>query len=412
MRFHPISLLLVLLAVFVSVQAQTTPSPTVVSATASLAGQIKIGETPARGVSVALIAGNRLQNTDATTRITTDADGRYKFTNLAAGNYRVNVLSPGFIVFGTTDLVRNGQQVVLKDGEVVERIDFMLTRGGVITGKIINTNNRPVIGEAVNISTVDDAGQQTPFNPPNGTGGLRTDDRGVYRVYGLPPGRYLISAGQRDGRGGPGFGASRAYIRTFHPEATDVSQAVPLTVEAGKEVSDVDIRLASLETFAAVGRVIEAETGNPVIGALIGHSSVRGGGARGQMQMPPTPGSTDGASSEDGTFRIEGLARGSYSVYVVQDAQNLVTSEYYSEPTTFEITGSDATGLEIKLQRGASLNGTVTLDGNADPNILANVRVNASVRGTGMGGRASNSATVAPSGCSDLASARPREPWR
>ncbi|MFN7928393.1 MAG: hypothetical protein U0Y68_10680 [Blastocatellia bacterium] len=97
-------------------------------------------------------------------------------------------------------------------------------------------------------------------------------------------------------------------------------------------------------------------------------------------------------------FRIEGLARGRYSVYVAQDSQNPATSEYYSEPATFEISTTDVTGLEIKLQRGASITGTVVLDGNADPNLLANVRVNAAVRGNGAGGRANNSAQVAPNG--------------
>lgn len=391
-----------------TVQAQTPAVTTPVLMTASVTGQIKIGETPARGVSVALMMSNRQRNPqinsqtnpDPTTRVTTDADGRYKFTNLAAGTYRVNVLSPGYIVFGTSDLVRNGQQIVLKEGEAVERLDFTLTRGGVITGKVVNSNNRPVIGEAVNLTTIDDAGQQAPFNPPSGGGGLRTDDRGVYRAYGLPPGKYLVSAGQGNGGGGgPGFmAASRAYIRTFHPEATDVTQATPITVEAGKDVTEVDIRLASLETFAAVGRVIEAETGNPVVGVLIGHSTVRGGGRGGQLQAPAGPGSTDGTSGEEGVFRIEGLARGRYSVYVTPDAQNPATSEYYSEPATFEISTTDATGLEIKLQRGASINGTVVVDGSTDQSQLANILVNASVRGNGAGGRANNAAQVASNG--------------
>jgi hypothetical protein len=103
-------------------------------------------------------------------------------------------------------------------------------------------------------------------------------------------------------------------------------------------------------------------------------------------------------SGTEGEFRIEGLARGRYSVYVAQDPQNLATTEYYSEPATFEITASDVTGLEIKLQRGASVSGIIVLDGATDPNILANVRVNASVRGSGLGGRAGNSTNVAPNG--------------
>ena len=378
-----------------------------VSGTASVTGQIKIGDTPARGVSVILLAADRrvapTTPTSTQTRTNTDADGRYKFANLVAGNYRVTVLSPGYIVFGNTELVRNGQQVTLKDGDAVERIDFTMTRGGVIAGKVTSNTNRPIIGEPINITAIDDNGQQVQFNAPEGVG-FRTDDRGNYRVYGLPPGKYLVSAGRGNAQGGPpGFTANRTYQRTFHPEATEEANATPITVEAGKETTEVDIRMASIETFAAAGRVVEAETGKPVAGVLIAHNSVRSGGRGGSMQMPAQPGSTDGLSSDEGEFRIEGLARGKYSVYVAQDQQNALTSEYYSEPATFEITTTDVTGLEIRLQRGASINGLVILDGATDPNVLANIRVSAASRGGGRG----NAAPVTPNGTFRVAGLAP-----
>ena len=285
-----------------------------------------------------------------------------------------------------------------------------MTRGGVITGKVTSNTNRPIIGEPITLAAVDDSGKQVPFNAPEGVG-FRTDDRGNYRAYGLPPGKYLVSAGRGDNRGGPpGLTANRTYQRTFHPEATEESTATPITVEAGKEVTEVDIRMASVETFAAAGRVVEAETGKPISGVLIAHNTVRNGGGRGgPAQMPQIPGGTDGMSGTEGEFRIEGLARGNYSVYVAQDAQNPLTSEYYSEPATFEIATTDATGLEIKLQRGASINGLVLLDGATDPNLLANVRINAAVRssGGGGGGRGGNPAPVTPNGMFRVAGLAP-----
>ena len=171
----------------------------------------------------------------------------YKFANVTAGNFRVTVLSPGYIVFGNSELVRNGQQVTLKDGEAVERIDFTMTRGGVITGKVTSNTNRPIIGEPLTLTAIDDSGQQVQFNAPEGVG-FRTDDRGNYRAYGLPMGKYLVSAGRGDNRGG--FTANRTYQRTFHPEAPEEVNATPITVEAGKEVTEIDIRMASVETFA------------------------------------------------------------------------------------------------------------------------------------------------------------------
>ncbi len=414
MHFGRIHSLLLLLCAATIVSAQPLTQSTT-PATASVTGQLKIGETPARGVSVALMTADRRTAPDAQTssqtRTTTDADGRYKFANVAAGNFRVTVLSPGYIVFGNSELVRNGQQITLKDGEAVERIDFTLTRGGVITGKVTSNTNRPIIGEPITIAAIDDSGQQVQFNAPEGVG-FRTDDRGNYRAYGLPPGKYLVSAGRGNVQGGPpGFAANRTYQRTFHPEATEETTATPITVEAGKEVTEIDIRMASVETFAAAGRVVEAETGKPISGVLIAHNTVRSGGGRGgQMpQMPQTPGGTDGMSGTEGEFRIEGLAHGKYSVYVVQDQQNPLTTEYYSEPATFEITTTDATGLEIRLQRGASINGLVVLDGATDPNLLANLRINAAVRssGGGGGGRGGNPAPVTPNGMFRVAGLAP-----
>jgi Carboxypeptidase regulatory-like domain len=411
MHFGRIHSLILLLCAATIVSAQT-PTQSTLPATASITGQIKIGETPARGVSVALMSTDRRIDAqgNAQTRMTTDADGRYKFASLAAGNYRVNILSPGYIVFGNSELVRNGQQVTLKDGEAIERIDFTMTRGGVITGKVTSNTNRPLIGEPITITAIDEAGKQVQFNAPEGVG-FRTDDRGNYRVYGLPPGKYLVSAGRGNAQGGPpGFTANRTYQRTFHPEASEESNAAPITVEAGKEVTEVDIRMIAIETFAAVGRVVEAETGKAVAGVLIGHSIVRNNGGRGGAQMPQMPGGTDGLSGTEGEFRIEGLARGKYSVYIVQDAQNPLMTEYYSEPATFEITTTDATGLEIKLQRGASINGQIVLDGAANAGVLASLRVNASVRsntGSAGGGRGSNPASVMSDGVFRVAGLAP-----
>jgi Carboxypeptidase regulatory-like domain len=411
MHFGRIHSLILLLCAATIVSAQT-PTQSTLPATASITGQIKIGETPARGVSVALMSTDRRLDAqgNAQTRMTTDADGRYKFASLAAGNYRVNILSPGYIVFGNSELVRNGQQVTLKDGEAIERIDFTMTRGGVITGKVTSNTNRPLIGEPITITAIDEAGKQVQFNAPEGVG-FRTDDRGNYRVYGLPPGKYLVSAGRGNAQGGPpGFTANRTYQRTFHPEASEESNAAPITVEAGKEVTEVDIRMIAIETFAAVGRVVEAETGKAVAGVLIGHSIVRNNGGRGGAQMPQMPAGTDGLSGTEGEFRIEGLARGKYSVYIVQDAQNPLMTEYYSEPATFEITTTDATGLEIKLQRGASINGQIVLDGAANAGVLASLRVNASVRsntGSAGGGRGSNPASVMSDGVFRVAGLAP-----
>ncbi len=370
---------ILLFGLLVGTTAQTIP----VIPTASITGQIKIKDNPAPGVVVTLVGTDRNQTQGAMTKVNTDADGRYKFSQVAAGNYRVVVLAPGYVVFAATDVVRLGQQIAVKDGENVERLDFTMARGGVITGKVTNKENRPVIGEPITLLSVDESGKQTNFNSPD-SGMLRTDDRGEYRVYGLPTGKYLVSAGRGDNRGGgPPVLAlqNRTYLRTYHPDVTDATQAAPITVETGQEVTAIDIRMASVETYAASGRVVDAESGNPVNAVLIAHRTEvrnrRGGGGMGGG--PQGAGTTDGMSGTEGEFKIEGLAAGSYAAYVVQDQ---TTAEFYSEPASFEITSADVTGLEIKLQRGASIAGTIVLDGTTNPDLLNTMQISANVRGS------------------------------
>ena len=393
-------ILLALQSAAISQISQVTTPPT-----ASIAGQIKLSDKIAKGVAVILTSSNQLAGTDSTKRLSTDDDGRYKFTDLAAGTYNINVLSPGYVVFADSAVMRNGQQVTVKDAEAVERVDFTLTKGGVITGRALSVDNRPVIGEPVSAFTMDAKGKQTPFNPPAGVN-YRTDDRGMFRIYGLPPGSYYISVGRGDNRGGGAafFAATRTYQRTYHPSTSDVQSAEAVAIEAGQELTDVDVRMVSVETFAASGKVVEADTGKPVAGILLAHAVARGGrnggqggpgggGPGGPGGGPGGPAVTDGVSGNDGEFRIEGLVAGKYTAYMTQDG---TASKYYSDQAQFEISKSDIDGVEIKLHIASSISGTIVLDGNTDPNLLTNLQVTAMVRGSGASG--SNSTSVAPNG--------------
>mgnify|MGYP003694673385 CR=1 FL=1 len=87
----------------------------------------------------------------------------------------------------------------MSEGEVITKIDFALVRGGVVTGRITDADGHPLIGEHVSVLLKDapaTARQMMMF------GGSRnqTDDRGVYRVYGLSPGSYKVSVGPGRGR--------------------------------------------------------------------------------------------------------------------------------------------------------------------------------------------------------------------
>src|SRR5262245_52283620 len=121
-----------------------------------------------------------------------DDDGFFEFDGLAPASYAISASAPGFITPPVED--ENGPGVY-RAGDVAS---ITLVRGGVITGKVVNASGSPLTGVGVNAIRVgglegeDD--EQVVFQ--GFSRGWRTDDRGVYRIYGLVPGSYIIQAGQ------------------------------------------------------------------------------------------------------------------------------------------------------------------------------------------------------------------------
>jgi hypothetical protein len=151
--------------------------------------------------------------------------------------------------------------------------------------------------------------------------------------------------------------------------------------------------MALREIYTISGRVIDAETGKPVAGVLIGHgrTSARGNQGRGNGGNNVNGGnrrnrdnggdggnrsvvissSTDGMSGPEGEFKIQGVSPGSYAVFLAQD-QSQGQTDFYSDPVGIEISSLDVSDVEIKLHRGVSINGVVVIDAGNDPQASAN----------------------------------------
>jgi len=382
--------------------SQTVSQP---AGTATVSGSVRLGEAPAVGIPLALVAeqGGRpagrgptqSQATaqagaaqEKTAQVTTDEKGFYVFTNVAAGKYRVMLLTET-LTNPSSDQRSSGTSVTVSDGQAVSQIDFLLARGGVITGRITDHDGRPVIAQRVTLMTVAEGAQPQGFNG-GGRGGYETDDRGMYRIYGLPAGHYLVSAGTESNGGnrqGPGVNRRIRYPLTYYPNAADQTQAQIVDVASGSVVESIDIRLGEpLKTYAVTGRAVDAETGEPVM--LIPINVGRAvGGQRGGPQGPAAA-ANSGASDTEGKFRITGLLPGRYSISVNAPGGDAETSsDFYNDPASFEISGADASGVEVKVHRGVSISGVVVIEGVTDPAILARL-AQLSISATSRSGQA------------------------
>jgi protocatechuate 3,4-dioxygenase beta subunit len=364
LRFLSISILL-LLVVSTGI-AQTSTSAT--KATATISGRITIEGQPAQGVKVILLGPDDVRRMDYGLGIpplpaaTTDAEGRYKLSNVAAGAYVLTAYAPAYVIQGERRRRNNsGKGLNVAENDNLENVDITMTRGGVVTGKVTDEDGRPVIAESVTIFRLDQQGKRIETDAFEPFGREETDDQGIYRIFGIEAGRYLVAAGSSPEEINTRMGAF--YKRTFHPDATDESKAKVIEIKPGDENENVNIRIARpTKGYMASGRVIDAETGRPVPSVMIhyGIMKERSGGTSLSFNLVNWP------TNSAGEFRLEGLSPNSYKVGVA----NLENSDFYSDQVDFEVVVGDVTGLEVKLSRGASISGLAVVEGTRDPAIL------------------------------------------
>lgn len=319
---------------------------------ASIAGRVTLRGEPVQGILV-LAVPNPPAGRERRASARTDADGQYRIANLSPGKYTVVASAPGLASQeGTSG--EFGLEIGLDSGDKRDNIDFALVRGGVITGRVSNANDEPVVEQSVSLSVLTARGWQSYSRPYSTNYEMTvTDDRGVYRIYGLQPGRYRVSVGEGSGSSyhrldyGAGY-----YPLTYHPDVREESKAKIIELTEGSEVSGIDIKVGGLvKTYEASGRIVNAETGQPQPGIKWGYD----GSAM----------STFGAKSdENGGFKISGLIPGHYSIFAGCEG------DCYSDKVEFDVTDHDVSGLEIKRNRGASLRGKVVVEGVSDPAIL------------------------------------------
>lgn len=317
----------------------------------AVAGRVTVEGRPTPGVRVWLVpdADDPDSRRGLNAGAVTDAEGKYRLTGVPAGTYTLTV-SGAYVIRASG----RAKTVTVREGQESDGTDLTLERGGVITGRVLDADGQPVIGAQVSTLTSREVGPKVRvFSTSNSA---QTDDRGVYRLYGLPAGRYTVRITPRQPPGAP-RAASTSPI-TYYPGVTDESQAAAVEVKAGDEVENADITLGRPEaTFSVAGRVVDDQTGRPVAGVACDYAElgVRRPGAPSQCK-----------TDANGEFRVERVRPGRYIMFMVADPG----SDFYAEQTPFEVTSGDVQGVEVRARRGSMITGTAVVESD-DPRARA-----------------------------------------
>ncbi|MBI3426065.1 MAG: carboxypeptidase regulatory-like domain-containing protein [Acidobacteria bacterium] len=357
-----------------------TPTPAPQPLNCSISGRVTVAGKPLVNARVTLLEANATrpdlvangQAGDFSVKTVTDADGRYQLRDLPQGKYAVRALSSAYVLgaaerYDPWSQQAGGRLVTLEAGEQRTEVDLEFVRGGVITGRLTDARGKPVIEEGIHLIEMRD-----PQRPDYAQGsstiiGDQTDDRGVYRLFGIPAGRYAVAVGMgvvKSEHNNLEFRGRLTRALVFYPGVPSLDKAKIIAVNEGDELTGIDFKLADeaqAETVAVTGHVIEAENGKPVPKVSLLLES---------KESADTPRDSRIAQTDaEGEFRFTELKAGGYTLGYSQAYQTskatAVADGFYGESLSFTVGAEAVNGLELRLQRAASVSGVVVVEGQA-----------------------------------------------
>lgn len=316
---------------------------------ASITGTIKgrVVTDDDQPLTAATIWARAITGAPAAKSMRVDSEGRFAFDDLPVAVYTISATAPGYI----------DQSLLMDDPShsprylIGAQLRITMIKGGVITGTVTNSKGEPVVGVPIRASLTNSLSAPVA-NPFSRGGALESDDRGIYRIYGLSPGQYIVSAG-----GSGPFGQFTASgfdldVPTYYPSSTR-DTALPVIVRTGEETTGIDIKYRGTEGHSISGVVSGKVAGNTapgVITILLSHA-----GTTSVLSV-----AIASIADQRRVFSFNGIADGEYDLFAgFQPGPNdssLVAAR------RVVVRGGDVTGIELSLAPLGVVAGTLSLD--------------------------------------------------
>jgi hypothetical protein len=277
--------------------------------------------------------------------VAVDDDGRFQISDLSSGNYRIRATAPGYVDQNYIDPDK-GMRRYYRTGD---NVTLTMIKGGVITGVVTGPNGEPVVAVSVWAVRVRDTEGHT-LGKSSREFEQVTDDRGIYRLFGLPPGSYLICAGK-----GELVSSSRIFeddAPTYYP-STSHSSAREVAVRSGEEVGGIDIRYRGDQGHTISGRVLGSagsKSNSDTIDVTLSH--IPGGVVEATAELD--------LDEDDRSFKLQGVPDGEYELLAECRARS--ENGAASPARRIVIKGRDLTGVDLQLVPLGSIAGRVLFE--------------------------------------------------
>jgi hypothetical protein len=303
----------------------------------SITGRVLADGQPVINASIVVA---RLNSTNQTRAVPVNDNGDFEVKGLEAGVYRISVAAPAYVILPA----ESDQETFYRVGDSVT---LRMIRGGVITGKVLSADETPVVAVRVRALMIRD-GNGKPANTTMGRAlDQTTDDRGLYRIFGLPPGTYVVSAG---GRGSSGYG-----VNAFDNDAPTYAPSSTRDTAAEISIGSSEERTLNIRYRGEIGHVVSGNataTGSPNT-PWININLTR--------LVEATPDVRMSTSQNTGArgFEFGGVADGDYLVWASYASSS--GDATMSEAKRLTVKGADVTGIELAVKPLATVAGELVL---------------------------------------------------
>ncbi len=269
--------------------------------------------------------------------VNTDRDGNFEFSGLAPASYRVFA----FLSAYAPVLTETEQPQYYRVGDFVT---LVLVKGGVITGTVTSQTGEPVVGVRVRAKMITD--RRLPFPYSLYVQERKTDDRGVYRIYGLATGTYVVWAGGNSATP-PGLDPFDGHVPTYAPGSTR-DTATEISVRAGAETSNVDIRYRGEPGHIVSGRAIGPPNAQATTFSI--HLTSTAGAWHVISAQPPDSKNFVFPGVDDGDYEVAAMSFHPEGEWLLSTAKRIA------------VRGADVTGIELIAEPLSSVSGRVVLE--------------------------------------------------
>jgi hypothetical protein len=296
----------------------------------------------------------------------TDAKGEVIFNNVAPGSYTIIIGFAG-VTNGSPGL--SGKSSATVDETSRSEVTIRAKRGGALTGKITYPDGEPVIGAKVT-ALVKRRESGSSFLQP-----VTTDDRGIYRIYPLSAGEYIVSAVEEGititelPDGGTSQSTTNMSVAAYYyGGGNGIKSAQVIQLEAGRELGDINITLTDRALFKVSGTVVGA--GEPLAGASLSLSVRNDGDAENTVAVPYM--GTNTQSDNKGAWSFNNVPEGNYYIEVTMEqpfnpaniSSGRIARRFAWQPYPINVSNGDIDNIVVAAAQGARVNGAVVVEGD------------------------------------------------